>query len=228
MNQNHYPFIRYYRAPVLLAAGRGRMEKMGTWYGEYDGIFTVREFVVRSDAHVADDRVAVAPFDMPFREPGHPMEPPTLTDIVPISLQEFESLWEQFVQPRLHALAVARPALANDGSIRYFRSPSPAEFNPPEAASDIYTEYAAGVARRSFEVFADYTLVASYDVVIPEVSIDDMLLAAHEGRLAEGDLIDLRLRPQEVSHAVFEALWEQWAIPRFRVLAELPPSTRHS
>ncbi len=170
MKRVHDTFIRYYRAPWPLAAGR-----MGTWYGEYDGIFTVREFVVSPDDHAA-----VAPFDVPFREPGHPTEPPALAGIAPTSLQEFEALWEQFAQPRLHALAVAPPAVADDTSIRYFRSPFPAEFKVSEATSDIYTEYAVGVARRSFEVFTDRTLVAPYDVGIPEVDSDAMLRAAHE------------------------------------------------
>jgi hypothetical protein len=189
---------------------------VGSWYGEYDGIFPVREFVIRPG-----NRIAVAPFDMPFRGPDHPTEPPALAGSAPISLQEFEALWEQFAQPRLHALAVTRSAPAGEASIRYFREPFPAEFKRNEAASDIYTEYAAGVARRSFEVFAEHALVAPYDVVTPEGDVDDVLLAAHEGRLAEGELIDPRLRPEEIHQAVFEALWEQWALPRLRALAEL-------
>lgn len=200
---------------------------MGKWYGEYDGIFPVREFVIRPG-----NRIAVAPLEMPFRGPDHPTQPPALASIAPVSLQAFESQWEQFAQPRLHALAVARPAAAVDASIRYFHSPFPAAFKAAfkrdETSSDIYTEYAAGAARRSFEVFADHTLVAPYDVGTPEVASDDVLLAALEGRLAEGELIDPRLRPEEVSHAVFEALWEQRALPRLRVLAALSPSTRDS
>jgi hypothetical protein len=221
VNRDHVTFIRHYRAPVPLAAGQ---ERLGTWYGEYDGTFTVREFVIRPD-----NSAAVAPFDLPFREPGHPTEPPDIEGIALISLQAFEAQWEQVAQPRLHALADAHPAQAGqagDESIRYFHSPFPADFKLAEGSSDIYCEYAAGVARRSFEVFADHTLVAPYDVGTPEVDIGDMLLAAHEGRLAEGELIDPRLRPEEVSHAMFEALWEQWALPRLRELAALPSSTR--
>ena len=218
MNRSHDPVIRCYRAPLLLTDGQ-----VGTWYGEYSGIFPVREFVIRPD-----NRAAVAPFEVPFRGPDHPTEPPALASIAQVSLQAFESLWEQFAQVRLHELAVALPAVAVDASIRYFHSPFPAEFKIDEATSDIYIEYAAGVARRSFEVFADHTLVAPYDVGTPEVDIDDMLLAAHEGRLAAGELIDPRLRPEEVSHAGFEALWEHWALQRLRVLAALSASTRDS
>jgi hypothetical protein len=222
MNRDHqaFTFIRHYRAPLPLAAGQERMGNQGAWYGEYDGNFPVREFVVRQDDHAL-----VAPFDLPFREPDYPREPPALAGVAPISLQEFEALWEQVAQPRLQALAVARPDPALDASIRYFRSPFPAEFKASEATSEIYTEYAASVARRSFEVFADHTHVAPYDVGTPEVDIDVVLLAAHEGRLAEGDVIDPRLRPEEIHHAVFEAAWEEWALPRIRELVESSSST---
>jgi hypothetical protein len=187
------------------------------------GIYSVREFVLGPGG-----RAAVAPFERPFRGLGHPTEPPDLAGIATVSLQEFESQWEQCAQPRLHALATARPAAAVDASIHYFRAPFPADFKVNEAGSDIYTEYAGGVARRSFEVFADHTLVAPYDMGIPEPGIDDVLLAAREGRLAEGALIDPQLRPEEVSHSVFEALWEHWALPRLHVLAALSPSTQGS
>jgi hypothetical protein len=215
VNRSHSSSIRHYRAPVPLAAAQDRLGNMGTWYGEYDGILTVREFVIRPDSSAA-----VAPFDVPFRGPGHPTEPPALPGIAPISLQEFEALWEQIVQPRLHELAGARPARAGDGSIRYFRSPFPAEFKAAEATSDIYIEYAAGMARRSFEVFADRTLVAPYDVGTPEVDSDEMLRAVREALDPDGAPIDPRLRPEEIRHTVFEELWEQRALPRLRELAE--------
>jgi hypothetical protein len=221
VNRDHKAFIRHYRAPLSLATGQERMENMGSWYGEYDGIFTVREFVVRQDEHAL-----VAPFDMPFREPGHPTEPPALAGIAPISLQTFETLWEQCAQPRLQALTRVRPAPVADTSVRYFRSPFPNEYKVSEATSDIYTEYAAGVARRSFEVFADHTLVAPYDVGIPEVDSDEMLQAAHGGLAPDGALIDARLRPKEIRHDMFETLWEQRALPRLHELAELSSSTR--
>ena len=216
MNQGHDLFIRCYHAPLPLADGQ-----LGTWYGEHNGTFSVREFVIGPD-----HRAAVAPFELPFRGPGHPTEPPELANIASVSLQVFESQWEQFAQPRLHELALARPAVAVDASIRYFHSPFPAEFKADEAASAIYSEYAAGVARRSFEVFADRALVAPYDVAIPEVDSDEMLLAAREARTRDGVPIDPRLRPEEISHAVFEAQWEQQALPRLRMLAALSPSTR--
>jgi hypothetical protein len=206
-------FIRHYRAPLLLAIGRER-GRMGTWYGEYDGIFTVREFVI-----CPDDRPAVAPFDMPFRGPDHPTEPPDLAGIAPISLQEFEALWEQFAQPRLHVFAFARPLRANDESIRYFRQPFLAEFKIAEGTSDIYTEFAAGVPRRSFEVFAERALVAPYDTGIPDVDTDEMLESVQQGLDAEGEPMDPRLHPEEIRHTLFEALWEQHALPRLRAIA---------
>ncbi len=70
MNWGHYKYIRHYLAPLLVSGSR---EQIGTWYGEYDGVFTAREFVIRSD-----NRAAVSPFDLPFREPGHPTEAPTI------------------------------------------------------------------------------------------------------------------------------------------------------
>jgi hypothetical protein len=220
VNQGHSPSIRCYHAPLPLADGQGRI---GSWYGEYNGIFPVREFVIGPD-----HRTMVAPLELPFRGPDHPTEPPARANIASVSLRLFESRWEQFAQPRLHEFARARSAVAVDASIRYFRSPFPAECKADEAASDIYTEYAAGVARRSFEVFADCALVAPYDVAIPEVDSDEMLLAAREARTRDGVPIDPRLRPEEIRHVVFEAQWEQQALPRLRVLAALSPSTRDS
>lgn len=217
MSRNHESFIRHYRAPLPLGENQ-----MGTWFGEDDGIFSVREFVVRPGNHVV-----VAPFDIPFRDPGHPTEPPPLAGIELISLSAFQWMWEQVAQPHLNELARARPALTRDVSIHYFRQPFPAEFKAAEAASDIYTEYAAGVARRSFEVFADYTLVAPFDVGIPDVDVAVVLQAMHEGLDLDGEPLDPRLRPEEISHAVFEAQWEQHALPRLRSLAaRTPPAPR--
>ncbi len=208
-------FIRHYCAPTMMADGQ-----QGTWYAEYDGIWTVREFVV-----CLDHRTAVAPFDLALRGPGHPTELPALAGIAPISLRAFESVWEQFAQARLHELALAHAEGGVDAGSWYFHVPFPAELKTDEAASDIYTEYAAGVARRSFEVFADHTLVAPYDVGVPEGDIDEMFHAVREGVGPDEEPIDPRLRPQEISHAIFETSWEQWALPRLRVLAALPSST---
>lgn len=214
MSQGQSVYIRRYRAPLPLTAEWG---PTGTWYGEYDGIFTVREFIIRPDGSAA-----VAPFDAPFREAGHPTEPPIVQGVTPISLQEFEALWERFAQPQLHELAADHLTAAGDADIRYFRSPFPAEFKVNEAASDIYTEYAAGVARRSFEVFADHhTLVAPYDMGAGEISGDEMLRLAREGQLtADGEPIEPPLRPEEISRAAFEMLWERHAIPRLHDLAK--------
>lgn len=155
MNANNNTSIRYYRAPTTLTDGQ-----QGLWYCEYDGIFTVREFIVCSDG-----RTAVAPFDLTFRGAGHPTEPPANIGIEPIAWRTFESLWAEFAQVRLHELALERGEAVAHADIGYFRMPIPADLKIGEAESDIYVEYAQGVGRRSFEVFADHTLVALHDVV---------------------------------------------------------------
>lgn len=211
VNLVHVSFIRHYHAPLPLADGG-----IGTWYGEHDGIYTVREFIIR-----ADNRTMVAPFDLAFCMPGHPTEPPALLGIAAISLRDFEALWEQYSQPRLNELAVAPPAQTADGNARYFHQPFPDDFKVAEAASDIYAEFAADVARRSFEVFADRTQVAPFDALIPDVSTAEMLRAAYEAVDLDGETIDPLLRPEEIGHAAFETQWEQHALPRLRMLAEL-------
>src|SRR5260370_34997675 len=66
--------FRWYRAPYELPnAGAG------TWYGEYQGIFPTRLFVV-ADAGA----VAVAPFDLPF---GHDKDPRTPVDGQPPAIK---------------------------------------------------------------------------------------------------------------------------------------------
>jgi hypothetical protein len=147
---------------------------------------------------------------------------------VPISFGAFEALWEDLAQVRLREAAATQASSAREDDAYYFRGPFPAELKTREGASDIYYEYAGGVARRCFEVFADHTLAAPFDIVIPENGTDDMLGAARLGVDEDGEQIDPRLRPQEVGHGVIERLWEQQALPRLRVLAELPPSTRTS
>jgi hypothetical protein len=184
------------------------------WYAEYDGIWTVREFVV-GPAH----RVAVGPFELTMREAGHLTEPPALEGIVAITLRAFEAQWEQDAQPRLHALATLSLPAETHAGILYCRQPFPAVFKRNEAASDIYTEYAAGIGRRSFEVFADRTLVAPYDAVIPVGDTDELLRAIHEGVGPDGEPIEPRLRPEEITHAVFEVHWERYALARLRELS---------
>ncbi len=222
MSQIARPFIRHYRAPTRLTDGQP-----GTWYAEYDGIWTVREFVV-----CPDHRTAVAPFELTLRGPSHATEPPALAGISVVAWRDFESLWEQFAQARLHELAVVHPDRVEkvedaETAICYFRMPFPAVLKRDEATSAIYTEYAQGVARRSFEVFADHTLVAPYEVGIPEDGTDEMLRAAYEGVAPDGAPIDPRLRPEEISHAAFETVWEQHALARLRALAESLSSTQN-
>ncbi len=118
-------------------------------------------------------------------------------------------------------LAVASMNPVDDPSIRYFHSPFPAEFKIAEAASDIYTEFAGGVARRSFEVFSARTLVAPYDGGIPVMGTDEMVRATNEELGLSGASIEHGLRPMEIRHAQFEELWEEHALPRLRELASL-------
>lgn len=82
VNANTSISIRYYRAPTMVLDGQ-----QGSWYGKCDGLFIVREFIVCSDG-----RTAVAPFDLGFREVGHPTKPPAIVGIEPISWCMFESL----------------------------------------------------------------------------------------------------------------------------------------
>lgn len=103
------------------------------------------------------------------------------------------------------------------------RSPFPAELKRDEPSSAIYDEFADGVARRSFEVFPDHTEVGPYDCGIPEVDAGFVLRAAREGVDPDGVPFDPRLRPVVISHAKFEAMWEQYALPRLRVLAGCAP-----
>ena len=209
MDANNNTFIRYYRAPATLIGGQP-----GIWYGEYDGIFAVRECIV-----CPGSRTDVAPFDVKFHEASHPTGPPVITGIERISWHTFESLWAEYSQARLDELALEHGDTVVRADIGYFRMPFPVELKIGEAASDIYVEYAQGAGRRSFEVFADHTLVAPYDIRIPEGDTEEMLRVAREGVDADGDIIDPLLRPVRISHADFEARWEQHALPRLQLLA---------
>src|SRR5262249_2326867 len=60
----------YPSATTVLPCRRPRRSSAeGTWYGEHNGNFSVREFAIRPGSSAA-----VAPFDVPFRGPGHLMQ----------------------------------------------------------------------------------------------------------------------------------------------------------
>ncbi len=208
MSDKHI-FSDYFRAPRVLDDGR-----VGTWYAEYMGILTLREFVEQPDG-----TALAAPFDMPFAALRDDEEPPDVPDVSRISLYEFENVWERSAQLRLHQLADLESHAMVSGTVFYIRSPFPAELKVNEGASDIYTEYVAGWAHRSFEVWADCVLVAPVNGGVPEVSGYDELRAAYQGIDVDGSPIPPPLRPEEISHRVFEALWEVHALPRLRTIA---------
>ncbi len=217
-----------YRAPYELPnAGAG------TWYGEYSGIFPTRLFVV-ADAGA----VAVAPFDLPFGHDKDPRatvdgQPPAVVDRLPplagvehISLADFERPWELHAQPRCHDLAQhagQAPEIPQDGNATmYVASPFPASFkgiDDTEGDSTIYVEYADGIGRRSFELWAN----GEVEVSGPgEISGAEVLVAARTGHLWSGEeIIDPSLRPFLITHGEFEALWERYVIPFLHVAAGL-------
>lgn len=219
-----------YRAPYALPnAGNAGA---GTWYGEYVGIFPTRQFVV-ADAGA----VAVAPFDLPF---GYDKDsratvagqPPAVKDRLPplagvehISLADFERSWELRAQPRCHDLAQhagRAPEIPQDGNATmYFASPFPASLkgiDDTEGDSTIYVEYADGIGRRSFELWAN----GEVEVSSPgDLSGAELLVAARTGLAWGEEIIDPSLRPVLITHGEFEALWERYVIPFLHVAAGL-------
>ncbi len=187
------------------------------WYGEYSQYFACRLFAV------CNEHVAVAPYDIAFTEANGLNEPPAGINLQLISFHEFEALWEQVAQPRLHALATQHVKALPSAQILYVNSPFPASFKCNEPSSNLYTEWASGVARRHFEVLPDYTAVATHD---PEASwpehFEIVARAVESGIDDEGRPIDPLLRPIAISHAAFENVWETYAIKRLRELASQP------
>lgn len=203
-------FVRHYRAPIQLEDGLS-----GTWYAEFDGTFSTREFIV------GVDRILAAPFDFRFRAAGHPTEPPPLPDVAAIPLIEWESLWDRLAQPRLDVLASSRDESDEQDSIHYFLAPFPQELKHDEEGSVLYYEYADDAARRHFEVWPNAVAVAPYDTGTPEADLAEVLLMVRDGIDASGQVVDPRFRGRELSHREFEAEWRRHAIPRLRVIAGL-------
>ncbi len=205
--------FRCYRAPYELPnAGAG------TWYAEYQGIFPTRLFVV-ADAGA----VAVAPFDLPFGPDKEwratvDGQPPAVEDRLPplagvehISFVDFERAWELRAQPRFHDLAQ---------HTMYVASPFPASFkaiDDTEGDSTLYFEYADGIGRRSFELWASGEVWVSGP---GELSGAKLLEVARSGRHWNGEELGA-LRPFLITHGEFEALWEQYVIPYLHVAAGL-------
>lgn len=205
------PSIPLFTAPLAAPDG-----SYGVWYGEYCGIFSAREFIIWTDG-----RVEVAPFDFPFRqETRNPVHPPDLPGVTPVAYSVFEALWERTAQPRLHVLAQAHTEpLPDEAHIHYFHSPFPAEFKFNEGSSDIYAEFAGGVARREVEVWENEAVVSPYECGLADMGAEVYLNAARGGVDELGEPVDLKLRPREISHLEFEAQGEAHGLPRLRALA---------
>lgn len=196
-------------------APRQESGHLGTWYAEYDGIFTVREFLL-----TGTNTVLVAPYDCSIHDRKDPWHLPDIPGLVRIPLAEFEELWEQQAQAHLNELAASTRSETFE-PLHYFLSPFPAVFKScGEGSSRLYSEYVSDISRRHFEVRDDdAAAVAPFDIGTPEVDGTVVLRAAREGADEVGEPIDPRLRPVEISHAEFEELWERSALPRLRMLA---------
>jgi hypothetical protein len=218
--------FRWYRAPYELPNVGA-----GTWYGEYSGIFPARLFVV-ADAGA----VAVAPFDLPFGPDKEwratvDGQPPAVNDRLPpvagvehISCADFERPWELRAQPRCHDLAQHAGRvleIPRDGDVTmYVASPFPASFkaiDDTEGDSTLYFEYADGIGRRSFELWASGEVWVSGP---GELSGAKLLEVARSGRHWNGEELGA-LRPFLITHGEFEALWERYVIPYLHVAAGL-------
>ncbi|HEY7020783.1 MAG TPA: hypothetical protein VH349_06660 [Ktedonobacterales bacterium] len=205
---------------------------VGTWYSEYSGIFPTRQFALASVG-----AVAVAPFDLPFGfdkdsralAPGLPLSVkdrlPPMAGVKPISFADFERLWESHAQPRIHEVAQhARQVsvISPDGdATMYVASPFPASFkgsDDTEGDSTLYFEYAAGIGRRFFELWASGEVWVSGP---GEVGGAETLVAARDGLDRSGEEIEPGLRPLLITHAEFEAVWERYAIPYLHRAARL-------
>jgi hypothetical protein len=187
------------------------------WYGEYSEYFACRLFAVCSE------HVAVAPYDIAFIEAQGLNDPPAGNNLQLITFHEFEALWDIVAQPRLRVLATQHVNPLPSAQVLYVNSPFPASFKYNEPSSNLYTEWANGVARRHFEVFPDHTVVATHD---PEATwpehFEVVARAVESGTDDEGNPIDPLLRPVALSHAAFEATWEKYALERLRILAAQP------
>lgn len=185
----------------------------GTWYGEYVGIFPTRIFVV------AGSTAKVAPFDVAFAPEAAPSAAPDLPGIEGIAPAEFEAAWETYAQARLHALAFEGASPDVTRQALFFANPFPARFKGrDEGDSTCYYEYSDGISRRFFEVWANGDVVVSpFDTGPPEGADVELLAAARTGMTRGGQAIEPGLRPYLITHAEFEKVWEQVALPRLRV-----------
>lgn len=182
-------------------------------------MFACRLFAIQAK------HIIVAPYDMAFIEARGMTEPPIGDDIQEISFQEFEALWDDLAQPRLHMFANVKSTPPADAQVLYVKSPFPDSFKSRgEPTSDIYTEWANRVARRHFEVFPNYTVIASHDPDLGWPEHFEIMTRAIELGMVDDTLIDPRLRPVSISHADFETLWEQHALKRLRSLSGLAGS----
>jgi hypothetical protein len=224
--------VRYYRAPWLNPVTK----REAVWYGEFDGRLACRQFASEGS------EVLVAPHDVEYLVIDRYLGGVPLPEAAEIALGEFEPAWVAFAQPREHALAALGGGASRAG-IHYSRVTLGPEYSgvPDRSPGIEYQEAVDGQMRRMFGIFGTQVLVAPFDRSFPLVAGNTpeghaILIAQEiEHSLAYG----VTLSPEEaekeifpdgnmeiegyleeaVTHAEFEAAWEQYALPRFAELA---------
>lgn len=169
------------------------------WYAEYSGRAACRQFSVGAN------NTQVAPYDVPFIGRNDPAGFPAVEGATEVGLQEFESAWERFAQPRLHGLSIGEMVSVPTAVLQYRRIALTEEFSE-FGPGYWYAEFADDITRRQFDVYADQTRVAPYDMGLSELGPD-------EGGEAPG------IVNEPITHATFEAAWMEFALPRLRQLA---------
>lgn len=168
------------------------------WFAEYDSKIACRQF----EAHAS--RILVAPYDIPFLDLDHPVQDPNKEGVKQINLGEFELAWEQLAQQRLGALS--QQATRHQPDVRYFRAAVPSDAS--EYGVGIwYAEFAAGIARRQFEMYQDRTLVAPYDIQFAD----------------QFGIVETDNHYEEIALTEFEAAWNAFAAKRLREIARIAP-----
>jgi hypothetical protein len=228
----HYYSVRYYRAPWHHAGG----SHDGIAYFDYDGRIARRQFVVVNDR---EQTTLVAPYDLEYTvlDP-YPGGLP-LPGAVEIALAEFEPAWVTHAQPRMRLLGSSGTPPPRD-AIRYIRTTlSPGlSWTPRREPGVEYLEAVDGKVRRMFGVFKGRVLVVPFDHAFPMIAGNtpegQAMLVAQE--IAEDLSYGLKPEPwaarmkaavkaeahreHAITHAEFEAAWEQYALPRFSELAQ--------
>lgn len=171
----------------------------GTWYAEFNGWPARREFEVYAD------QVLVAPHDLEFSKFDLKLGRPHKIEAIPILMPEFEAVWERSAQPTLRNIAARCPTDNALQRVQYVHYPYPGKFNKSGLGTS-YLEFAGGMGRRLCEVYPDHTFVAPFDIGHP---LDEDI----------GDITKSDGYFQAMTHAEFEAIWEQNAIRRLQEIA---------